>query len=143
MRGDISHRGRKGNFLPGEKEESWKTAIREKEAAKQKTEGGCDAVTLKESEIQAQIRDYLRWTGWFVVKIHQSLGSYRGIADLYALRDGQHVWIEVKRPDGRQSEYQKRFQRDIEKHGGTYILARGIEDVEHLAGEKQLQLDRR
>ncbi len=31
MRGDISHRGRKGNFLPGEKEESWKTAIREKE----------------------------------------------------------------------------------------------------------------
>jgi len=35
-RGDISHRGRKGNFLPGEKEESWKTAIREKEAAKQK-----------------------------------------------------------------------------------------------------------
>jgi len=36
MRGDISHRGRKGNFLPGEKEESWKTAIREKEAAKQK-----------------------------------------------------------------------------------------------------------
>ena len=36
MRGDISHRGRKGNFLPGEKEEPWKTAIREKEAAKQK-----------------------------------------------------------------------------------------------------------
>ena len=66
-------------------------------------------MTLKESEIQAQIRDYLRWNGWFVVKIHQSLGSYRGIADLYALRGGQHVWIEVKRPGGRQSEYQKRF----------------------------------
>lgn len=95
---------------------------------------------MRESEIQAQIRDYLRLCGWFIVKIHQSLGSYRGIADLYALRGGQHVWIEVKRPDGRQSEYQKRFQRDIERHGGTYILARGIEDVEHLAGEKQLEL---
>ena len=100
-------------------------------------------MTLKESEIQAQIRDYLRWNGWFVVKIHQSLGSYRGIADLYALRDGQHVWIEVKTDRGVQSEYQKKFQRDIEKHGGTYILARGIEDVERLGGEKQLQLDRR
>jgi Holliday junction resolvase len=98
---------------------------------------------MKESEIQAQIRDYLRWTGWFVVKIHQSLGSYRGIADLYALRDGQHVWIEVKTDRGVQSEYQKKFQRDIEKHGGTYILARGIEDVEHLGGKKQLQLGRR
>lgn len=29
---DISYRGRRGNFLPGEKEEAWKTAIREKEA---------------------------------------------------------------------------------------------------------------
>lgn len=97
---------------------------------------------MKESDIQAQIRDYLRLTGWFVVKIHQSLGSYRGIADLYALRDGQHVWIEVKMPKGVQSEHQKRFQRDIEKHGGTYILARGMEDVEHLAGEKRLPLDK-
>ncbi len=38
MRGDIIHWGRKGNFLPGEKEEPWKTAIREKEAAKRKQE---------------------------------------------------------------------------------------------------------
>ena len=98
---------------------------------------------LKESEIQAQIRDYLRWCGWFVVKIHQSLGSYRGIADLYALKDGQHVWIEVKIARGKQSDYQKRFQQDIEKHGGTYILARSVADVEHLAGEKQLSLERR
>jgi len=87
---------------------------------------------LKESEIQAQIRDYLRLCGWFVVKIHQSLGSYWGIADLYALRGGQHVWIEVKTDRGVQSEYQKKFQRDIEKHGGTYILARSVADVEHL-----------
>jgi hypothetical protein len=98
---------------------------------------------LKESEIQAQIRDYLRWCGWFVVKIHQSLGSYRGIADLYALKDGQHVWIEVKTEYGVQSDWQKRFQRDIERHGGTYILARSVEDVEHLAGKKQMRLDRR
>lgn len=81
---------------------------------------------LKESEIQRQIKEALQWRGWFVVKIHQSLGSYRGIADLYALRDGQHVWIEVKTDRGVQSEYQKKFQRDIEKHGGTYILARGL-----------------
>lgn len=87
---------------------------------------------MKESDIQAQIRDYLRWTGWFCIKIHQSLGSYRGIADLYAIRDGKHVWIEVKTARGKQSEYQKRFQRDIEAAGGEYILARGIEDVEHL-----------
>jgi len=100
-------------------------------------------MTIKESDIQAQIRDYLRWAGWFCIKIHQTLGSYRGIADLYALKNGQHVWIEVKAPGGKQSEHQKQFQRDIERHGGTYVLARGVEDIEHLAGQKQLTLDKR
>ena len=86
----------------------------------------------KESQIQAAVRDYLRWNGWFVVKIHQSLGSYPGIADLYALKKGRSVWIEVKTSSGRQSEAQVRFQRDIEMHGGEYVVARCVEDVEFL-----------
>ena len=84
---------------------------------------------VKESDIQRLIKDYLQWRGWFVVKIHQSLGSYKGIADLYALKDGRHVWIEVKTPAGSQSEDQEKFQRDVEDHGGTYLVARSVEDV--------------
>lgn len=87
---------------------------------------------IKESDIQAQIKQYLQYKGWYVVKIHQSLGSVRGIADLYALKDGRHVWIEVKTARGRLSEYQEKFRDEIESHGGTYIVARGIEDVEGL-----------
>ena len=83
-----------------------------------------------ESEIQREIKDYLQWHGWFIVKIHQSLGSYKGIADLYALKNGRGVWIEAKTSKGVLSEHQKRFQGDVEGHGGEYIVARGIEDVE-------------
>lgn len=90
-----------------------------------------------EADIQRQIKEYLQWNGWFVVKIHQSLGSYKGIADLYALKDGIHVWIEVKTPRGRQSEYQEKFQRDVTEHGGAYIVARSIEDVEHLCRRRE------
>lgn len=90
---------------------------------------------ITESDIQAAIKEYLQWHGWMVVKIHQSLGSYKGIADLYALKDGQHVWIEVKMPKGKLSEYQERFRDDILQHGGTYIVARSVEDVEHLRGQ--------
>lgn len=68
---------------------------------------------LKESEIQRQIKDYLQWRGWFVVKIHQSLGSYRGIADLYAIREGRSVWIEVKTSIGRLSMHQERYRADM------------------------------
>lgn len=92
---------------------------------------------ITESDIQRQIKEYLQWHGWFVVKIHQSLGSYRGIADLYALKNGRHVWIEVKTPTGRLSEDQVKFREDVLAHGGVYIVARGIEDVEHLCRRRE------
>lgn len=87
---------------------------------------------VSERQIQAAIKQYLQMRGWFVVKIHQSLGSYRGIADLYALKNGQHVWIEVKTPRGKLSKCQEQFKADIEAHGGMYIVARGVEDVSSL-----------
>ena len=69
-----------------------------------------------------------------------SLGSYKGIADLYALKDGRHVWIEVKTDRGRQSEHQRQFEQDIRDHGGRYIVARGIEDIEkHLKGGCEIE----
>ncbi len=64
-----------------------------------------------------------------MVKIHQSLGSYPGIADLYAVKGGRSIWVEVKTPAGRQSEVQREFQRQVEEHGGVYVLARGIKDL--------------
>lgn len=94
-----------------------------------------DAPPMKESEIQAAIREFLRWRGWFVIKIHQSLGSYRGIADLYALKDGRSLWIEVKTAKGQQTEYQRQFEADIKAHGGEYLVARSVEDVVEYLGE--------
>ncbi len=96
---------------------------------------------ITESDIQATIKEYLQLHGWFVVKIHQSLGSYKGIADLYALRNGQHVWIEVKKPNGRLSEYQGKFRDDVITHGGKYIIATCIEDVAILGKQKKRYLD--
>ncbi len=83
----------------------------------------------KEADIQAAIRQYLQLKGWFIVKIHQSLGCYRGIADLYALKAGRHVWIEVKTPRGKLSRHQERFKADVEAHGGKYVVARSVDDV--------------
>ena len=86
----------------------------------------------KESEIQSNIRDYLRAYGWFVIRHHQTLGSHKGLSDLTAIKEGRTVYIEVKTPSGKQSDDQILFQAEIEAHGGLYVLARGIEDVEFL-----------
>lgn len=84
----------------------------------------------RESDIQATIRDWLQWHGWYVWKNHQTLGSHRGLADLTAVKDGRVVFIEVKTARGRLSEHQKRFRDDLVRAGGTYIVARSVEDVE-------------
>jgi hypothetical protein len=53
-----------------------------------------------------------------------------GQADITGiLPNGRRLEIEVKAPDGRQSEDQRNFQRMIERFGGLYVLARSVEDV--------------
>jgi Holliday junction resolvase len=86
--------------------------------------------TRRESDIQRAIRDYLRLMGWFVWHNLQSLGSYRGLADLTAVKNGVVVFIEVKTSRGTLSQYQRQFQQDLTRAGGHYIVARNIDDVE-------------
>lgn len=85
-----------------------------------------------ENEIQSAIRDWLRWKGWFVIRHHQGLGCHKGLSDLTAIKDGRTVYIEVKKPRGVQSDDQLQFQAEIEAHGGLYVLAKSVADVEFL-----------
>jgi hypothetical protein len=39
------------------------------------------------------------------------------------------IWIEVKDFKGKQSEFQKSFQSQVEEHGHMYIVARSLDDV--------------
>ena len=96
-----------------------------------KVAGGTRAV-LTENEIQNEIRERLRWAGWYVIRHQQSMGSLKGLSDLSAIRNGQTVYIEVKKPGGVQSQYQKDFQEEVESHGACYILAYSVDDVDEL-----------
>ena len=53
-----------------------------------------------------------------------------GQPDIFAIIQGRFVGIEVKTVVGRQSKDQKNWQRNCERAGGLYILARSVEDVE-------------
>jgi hypothetical protein len=48
----------------------------------------------------------------------------RGSGDIYSLIGGMTVWIEVKFKRDRQSDYQRQFQKEIERSGGQYWLIR-------------------
>ncbi len=87
----------------------------------------------KERDVIRDIRDWLAMHGWFVVRIQQSMGCHKGMSDLLAVKGGRVLFVEVKAPKGRQSTYQVEFQREIESHGGVYVLARSVEDLEGIA----------
>ena len=85
--------------------------------------------TMTESEIRRQVKDYLAAKGWFCFHVLQGLGAYKGITDLIAAKNSRIVFIELKTKTGKQSDYQKQFQADLEAAGGEYILCRGIDDL--------------
>ena len=86
---------------------------------------------ITETDIRRQVRDYLRIKGWFCFHVLQGgVGVYRGITDLIAAKDGRVLFIELKTARVRQSEHQKKFQADIETHGGEYVLSRGVDDLQ-------------
>ena len=84
---------------------------------------------MKEKDIRNQIQDYLRIKGWFVYYNLAGLGSYPGLSDLVAIKNGKVVHIEVKTPTGKLSAYQQKFRDDVEVHGGEYLVARSVDDL--------------
>ena len=58
-----------------------------------------------------------------------------GTPDVIGMLKGRFVGIELKRPKstgrrkGKQQEDQEKWQRNCERGGGIYILARSVEDV--------------
>lgn len=92
----------------------------------------CGVTKVREIDIQNQIRDLLGFRGWYVIRHHQSLGSLKGLSDLTAIKDGWTVYIEVKTLTGKLSEDQEKFRDNVIACGGTYVVARRVEDVQFL-----------
>lgn len=98
-----------------------------------------DKMTVqKETYIRRSISDALRRAGWDVTYHLQGVGCRKGFPDLTAMKDGRTVYIEVKTPTGKQSDYQKEFERICNAHGCTYILARSVSDIEGLLNYQSL-----
>ena len=60
---------------------------------------------MLEKNIQTKIKKKLELEGWFVIKLITT--SCNGIPDLLCLKNGETMFIEVKRPNGVLSELQK------------------------------------
>ena len=97
-------------------------------------------VKVSEKETQKLIIEYLKATRQFFWRNNSGamMGSYKGKSrlmrfgdvgspDIFVVRNGQIIGIEVKSSIGKQSDNQKEWQKRFEKAGGIYILTNSYE----------------
>lgn len=95
--------------------------------------------SVKETEIQAAILDYLRLKGHFFWRNNSGAfktergGFYRvgtpGAPDIIGCVNGKFVGLEVKTTKGRLSDDQEAFAHLLRGVGGQYHVVRSIDDV--------------
>jgi len=86
-------------------------------------------IKITENDVKRQVKQLLSLKGYFHFHILQGLGAYRGIPDIIAIKNNRVLFLEIKRPTGKLSNYQKQFQTDIEGQGGEYYIIRSIDDL--------------
>jgi hypothetical protein len=105
---------------------------------------------ITEAEVKRAIMDYLslqeKLGKCYYIRNNTAFGQFkrpngsvgwinqgrRGSPDIVACIKGTFVAIECKSSIGKMSPEQKVCQSQIEKLGGKYILAKGVEDIEGL-----------
>lgn len=83
--------------------------------------------TPLEKKVQTKIKKYLENKGWKVLKVIQL--SENGYPDILALKDGQAIWIEVKRPGAKPRPLQVHRIDQLKKMGFVAFYADKLETV--------------
>ena len=93
------------------------------------TQKAKNKIKITENDVKRVVKDYLSIKGWFNFPLTAGMGSYPGLPDRIAVKNGRTLYIECKRPGGKQSANQLAFQGDIWAKGGHYILVKCLEDL--------------
>ena len=87
-----------------------------------------------ESIIQREIIRHLEGEGWFVLKLIQT--NKNGIPDLLAIRQGETIFVEVKRAGAKAKPLQEYRMKEIHLHGVNSFVAHSIEEVKKKISKK-------
>lgn len=91
-----------------------------------------EAIRMTETDLKSQIKDYLAIRGIFSFPITQGLGSYRGAPDRIMHLNSEVVYLEIKLPKGKMSEWQSAFQEQCKSDGIDYQVIKSLEDLQSI-----------
>lgn len=94
---------------------------------------------MLEKQIQEKIVHWLRGTGWLVWKNQQGPYGSAGIPDLTAIRGGEVLFIEVKRPGERLTKLQAAVVNDINAHGVVAGRVTSLDDLQMMIRDSTMR----
>ena len=96
-------------------------------------------IKISEHDLQNIIKQWLELHGWFCLRLNSGAIITKtgkmvrlappGTPDLYALKKGKSVFIEVKIKGNKLTFYQEQMLDELERHGAQTIIAYNLEDV--------------
>jgi hypothetical protein len=104
--------------------------------------------TNPETKIVQAIQRWAKKEGLFCLKFSSAsailpngfrIGQRPGIPDLILIKDGRHVWIEVKTETGKLSDTQKKFLAELSAAGAETHVARSLEEVQKIMNGEEEQ----
>lgn len=72
-----------------------------------------------ESQLERQVCDYAEATGWFCLKIMRA--SKRAAMDRVFIKDGVHLWVEMKREGEDLRRQQELRAKEMRDHGAICL----------------------
>lgn len=82
---------------------------------------------MTERQLRNRILNLLKKEGWYIIPVSDRFFS--GIPDLYILKQGRNVWLEIKAPSGIVSKIQQYTINQLVSHGGEAYVVRSVEEV--------------
>jgi len=70
--------------------------------------------------------------GYMAMKDLLLTGLLSGVSDLVVILQGRVLFVEVKNSIGRQSDKQKRFEKQVSELGYKYYLVRSLEEFKSI-----------
>ena len=95
---------------------------------------------MRETELEGEVGRYFLSVGFFcriipkiITKGRRKMGGALrkpGQPDMYIIYHGRFFGVEIKLPDGRQSDEQKEYERELRSIGkGHYFIVRSLQDA--------------
>lgn len=86
--------------------------------------------TVLESSVESGIRKYAELRGWWCVKFVSP--GLRGVPDRLFIRNGRHVFIEIKRSGEEPTTQQSKRHREMREHGAEVYWVDSVEAAKEI-----------